>query len=120
MPGPGSDKEGEAGARFACKSGKTAAKCLFSRRREVAEKVADALDRFGDCLEAVGIGKPNVVLAEGAEAGAGDRRHPGLVEQLGLEAAGVVAGAGDALEGVESAARRDAANARQAVQRRDD
>ena len=100
-------------------------KCLnfaFCRvlARQVAEKAPDALDRLGDRLEAVGIREADIVLAEGAETGAGDRRHPGVIEQLALKAAGVEPGPGNIGKGVERAARLGTADARQAVQRRDD
>src|SRR5437764_15211196 len=58
--------------------------------RQVAEEVADALDRLGDRLQAIGVGKPDVVIAERAEAGAGDRRQPGPREKFPLGAADVV------------------------------
>src|SRR5579864_1398200 len=68
---------------------------LAAVARPVAEKAANPLHRLADRLEAVGIGKPDVILAECAKAGAGDRRHPFLVEQPALKGAGVHAGPGN-------------------------
>src|SRR5207248_10653129 len=61
-----------------------------------------------------------VILSESAEARARDRRDPGLVEELALQLAGAVAGPGDIRKGIERAARIDAADARQGIQRRND
>src|SRR6266700_4457967 len=88
--------------------------------RPVAEKAPNALDRLGDRLEAVGVGEPDIILAERAKAGAGDRRHPFFVEQPALESAGVVPGPGNVGEGVEGTARLGAADPGKPVERRGD
>src|SRR6185437_13727630 len=87
---------------------------------QVAEEVTNAGNRLGQIVEAVRIRKPHIALAVHAKAGAGDRRDPGLVQKLGLEFLGVVAGAGDVRERVERAARVGAAKAGEGVERGDD
>src|SRR5437660_12787656 len=86
----------------------------------IAEEAANPLHCLADRLEAVGIGKPDLILAERAKAGTGDRRHPLRVEQPALEGAGVIAGPRYVGEGVEGAARRGAADPGEAVERGDD
>src|SRR5438552_19098379 len=60
--------------------------------RQVAETLADPLDRLHDRLAAVGVGKAQIALAELTEAGAGYCRDPRLVEQLALQGAGLQTG----------------------------
>src|SRR5271154_3227363 len=85
--------------------------------RQIAEKSPNPLDRLAKSLEAVGVRDSDIVLAEGTKTGAGDRRDPGLVEQLGLQGFCVVAGAGHVGKGIERAAGIGAAYARQRVER---
>src|SRR6266436_9890262 len=88
--------------------------------RQVAEKLADPLDRLHDRLAAVGVGKAQIALAELTEARARHRRDPRFVEQLALQGAGVEPGARHIGEGVERATRPPAAKAGHAVQCCDD
>src|SRR6266850_3439433 len=88
--------------------------------RQVAEKLADPLDRLHDRFAAVGVGKAQVALAELTEASAGHRRDPCFIEQLALQGAGVEPGARHTWEGVERSARPRAAKPGQAVQGCDD
>src|SRR4029077_7236238 len=88
--------------------------------RQVAEKLADPLDRLDDCLAAVGIGKAQIVFAKLTKARTGHSRDTGLVEQLALERAGIKTRAAYIGERVERAARPRAAKPGQAVERRDD
>src|SRR5207302_7501375 len=104
----GDDSDGRSGFP-AARLGKSRRVCLIFTRK-VAKKLADAFDRLANRLDAAGVGKAQVILAECPEAGAGDRRDPGLVEQLALQVAGAVAGALDIGEGVEGAARVGAAD----------
>src|SRR3546814_16116008 len=59
-------------------------------------------------------------FAIGAEAGAGDHRDAGLLQQSGLQRLGAHTGPLDIGEGVERAAGLDAAEARDLVQLADD
>src|SRR5207302_3309977 len=95
----GDDSDGRSGFS-AAGLGKSGRLCLILTRK-VAEKLADAFDRLADRLDAAGVGKAQVILAERAKAGAGDRCHPGFVEELALHFPGAVAGAGDVREGIE-------------------
>src|SRR6266446_9319044 len=88
--------------------------------RQVAEKLADPLDRLHDRLAAVGVGKAQIALAKLTKARTGHSRDPGLVEQLALESAGIKTRAAYIGERVERAARLRAAKPGQAVERRDD
>src|SRR5438045_7807297 len=119
MPGQrATDRDGRSGFS-AAGLGKSGRLCLIFTRK-VAKKLADAFDRLANRLDAAGVGKAQVILAECPEAGAGDRRDPGLVEQLALQVAGAVAGPRDVRERVKRTARLDAADPRQRIQRRDD
>src|SRR5260370_27950672 len=123
MPGPGSDGEVSpirADARFLGNLSPGNAQLLAVASvprgvRQIAEEVADPIDRLGDRLKAVGIGEADIILAERAKAGPGYRRHPGLVEQPALKAASIMAGAGDVGEGVERAAGPGTADSGRAV-----
>src|SRR6267142_1565652 len=88
--------------------------------RQVAEKLADPLERLDDRLAAVGVGKAQIALAELTEARAGHRCDPRFVEQLALQGAGVEPGARHIGEGIERATRSRAAKPGQAVQCCDD
>src|SRR5438477_1553440 len=114
----GDDSDGRSGFS-AAGLGESGRLCLIFTRK-VAEKLADAFDRLANRLDAAGVGKAQVILAECPKAGAGDRRDPGLVEQLALQVAGAVAGPRDVRERVKRTARLDAADPRQRIQRRDD
>src|SRR6516162_7676380 len=88
--------------------------------RQIAEQLADPLDRLADRLAAVGIRKAQIAFAELAEAGACDRRHPGFFQELCLQCPGVEPGTGHVGESVERATRLHAAKPRQAIERRND
>src|SRR4029077_19962600 len=97
----------------------SAARLRGVRARQISQKSADTLDRLVQVLEAVGVRNADVILAERAKAGAGDRRDSGAVQKLGLQCLAVEACAGDVGERVKGAARVGAAYPRQAVQRGD-
>src|SRR5437764_13168493 len=78
----GDDSDGRSGFS-AARLGKSRRLCLIFTRK-VAKKLADAFDRLANRLDAAGVGKAQVILAECPEAGSGDRRDPGLVDQLAL------------------------------------
>src|SRR6185369_671750 len=58
---------------------------LLRRLLALLQEAAHAADRFGDVLEAVGVGDAQVAFAVGAEAGAGDRGDAHFVEQRHFE-----------------------------------
>src|SRR5215467_8536949 len=63
----------------------------FRPSRPVQE-LADPLDRLANCVTARRVGESQIALAVMAKAGASDRRHPRLIEQLSLQGAGIKAG----------------------------
>jgi hypothetical protein len=88
--------------------------------RSVPEEAGDAVDRLLDVGDRVGVREANVAFALIAEAGAGHQRDPGLVQQLVLQLARGVAGAGDVGKRIEGAARAHAAKTRERVQALED
>src|SRR5208283_3227089 len=69
-----------------------------------------------DVLDRVRVGEPQETLAPVAETGAGQGRHPGLLQQPGLQIGRGLAGLGDVREGVERALRLEAADAGNVVE----
>src|SRR5690242_14973892 len=91
-----------------------------SARRQIAEIIPNSANSLADSLSAVGVGEPQIALAIFAKAGAGDRCHAGLFEQMRLQCTRVVTGPADVGEGIEGTPGLLTAKARQPVQRLDD
>src|SRR5690242_9292009 len=92
----------------------------FSRRkyayelgnwRVLQQPAPDPRDGLLKLLEASSVGDADEALAVGAERGAGDGGNARLLEESRLQGLGVEPGAGDVGEGIEGAARPDAAEA---------
>src|SRR4051794_20726297 len=89
-------------------------------RWRIAEKPPDTLDRLAELRQRACIRKAQIALAMGTKTGPGDGCHPGFVEKPRLQSLGVEASPRDIGKGIEGAARIDAAEARQPVERGDD
>src|SRR5208282_6892378 len=81
------------------------------------QPIADTADGFPQCLKARRIGKTEMALAEGTEAGAGNGGDSGLIQKPRLQGSGIEAGVPDVGECIEGTAGACTPETRKRVQR---
>ena len=93
---------------------------ISARRRHRRQELAHSFEGAADVVDAAGVGKAQIALAVGTEAGSRDGGDARLLEQARLQLVGVHPCPGDIGKGIEGAAGRSAADSFEGVEPSDD